>query len=479
MAQTPKIPDSWLVSAVSLPSLLFLALSVVKALPAFVKVLQAVECFSSASVFGQYSSLRSICQALRGFEHQPGYQAIYQDLNSSARPVSGESSSSDEMDAAAELRKSKKKKKVLLMGKSGSGKSSMRSIIFSNYIAKDTRRLGATIDVEHSHVRFLGNLTLNLWDCGGQDAFVEHYLNTQREHVFSNVGVLIYVFDIETRDFNRDVVTFSAIVRALKSFSPNASIFCLIHKMDLVQTHFRTKLYDDRVSLVQERSEGMRVTCFPTSIWDQSLFKAWSSIIYTLVPNLDTIEQHLKLLANAINAEEIVLFERTTFLVVTSVTSEIGAMNPTKDRFERLSSIIKTFKQSLSKYTGLPRSSNQFVMMRLSQPTFNFFIARFTQTTYVAVATPPGESTYNGAVLNTQIAREHFEKMENLGLGGASAAAASTEASRGDSSGAGEGASGSKDGQKGDSVRKVRESTARTDDTDDTTKATEGPEGSK
>lgn len=61
----------------------------------------------------------------------------------------------------------KRKKKVLLMGKSGSGKSSMRSIIFSNYVAKDVRRLGATIDVEHSHARFMGNLTLNLWDCGG------------------------------------------------------------------------------------------------------------------------------------------------------------------------------------------------------------------------------------------------------------------------------------------------------------------------
>ena len=30
------------------------------------------------------------------------------------------------------------------MGKSGSGKTSMRSIIFANYIARDTRRLGAT-----------------------------------------------------------------------------------------------------------------------------------------------------------------------------------------------------------------------------------------------------------------------------------------------------------------------------------------------
>jgi hypothetical protein len=132
------------------------------------------------------------------------------------------------------------------MGKSGSGKTSMRSIIFANYIARDTmrnpktilhahtlrsvrthalarararthpcshthtqdlpsqcsgaacahvlcirlvcvllplryearlmrmrdgplrllRRLNATMYVEHSNVRFLNNLTLNLWDCG-------------------------------------------------------------------------------------------------------------------------------------------------------------------------------------------------------------------------------------------------------------------------------------------------------------------------
>jgi predicted GTPase len=72
----------------------------------------------------------------------------------------------DTASPASEPRK-QKKKKVLLMGKSGSGKSSMRSIIFSNYVAKDTRRLGATIDVDLSSVKFLGNLTLNLWDCGG------------------------------------------------------------------------------------------------------------------------------------------------------------------------------------------------------------------------------------------------------------------------------------------------------------------------
>lgn len=58
--------------------------------------------------------------------------------------LSGETSATEEginqAVAQAQLKKVKKQK-VLLMGKSGSGKSSMRSIIFSNYLARDTRRL--------------------------------------------------------------------------------------------------------------------------------------------------------------------------------------------------------------------------------------------------------------------------------------------------------------------------------------------------
>lgn len=75
-----------------------------------------------------------------------------------------------------------KNRKVLLMGKSGAGKSSMRAVVFSNYVAKDVRRLGATIDVEHSNIKFMGNLMLNLWDCGGYEfsVFVVNQLYTSK-----------------------------------------------------------------------------------------------------------------------------------------------------------------------------------------------------------------------------------------------------------------------------------------------------------
>ena len=71
-------------------------------------------------------------------------------------------------------------------------------------------------------------------------------------------------------------------------------------------------------------------------------------IVHSLIPNLEIIEWYLNGLANATNAEEVVLFESVTFLTITSVTSEIGLKNPYQDRFERLSNIIKTFKNSLS-----------------------------------------------------------------------------------------------------------------------------------
>lgn len=334
---------------------------------------------------------------------------------------------------------------------------------------------GATIDIDLSHVKFLGNLTLNLWDCGGQEAFMENYLSQQRVHVFSNVGVLIYVFDIESRDVERDLATYVSILSALLQYSPQARIYVLIHKMDLVAPAHREAAYDDRVRVVRQKTaeyahsigftaaaaaasapegEGggeraggedgamsptsggattatgtaaappVDVTPFATSIWDQSLYKAWASIIHDLVPNLATIERNLANLGVAIEAEELLLFERTSFLAVSSWTSQEGQRNPTEDRLERMSNIMKHFKQSISRFTGTPRNAEQFVRMEHKAGTrFNLFILKFTTNTYLMVVLPPGEARFNAAMLNCQIAIEHFKFLDGPATLAAQAAA--------------------------------------------------------
>ncbi|RFU30741.1 hypothetical protein B7463_g5615, partial [Scytalidium lignicola] len=360
----------------------------------------------------QAANLESVVTVVRKPKGQDSNRVLSRDTTKMER--SGSILLQDEAapPPASEPRK-QKKKKVLLMGKSGSGKSSMRSIIFSNYVAKDTRRLGATIDVDLSHVKFLGNLTLNLWDCGGQDAFMENYLSQQRQHVFSNVAILIYVFDIESRDFDRDLLTYRSIINALSQFSPSSNIYILVHKMDLVVPNQREDLYNDRVALIRSKSEQFTPIPFATSIWDQSLYKAWAEIIHDLVPNLDEIERHLSSLGTLIQAEEVLLFERSSFLVVSSWVSKIGELNPTTDRFERLSNIIKNFKQSTSRYTGTPKSAEQFILFELKLSFFSMFIVKFTTNTYLAVILPPGEERFNAAVENAKLARKEFEDLDS------------------------------------------------------------------
>ena len=71
-------------------------------------------------------------------------------------------------------------KKMLLMGYSGAGKTSMHSVIFANFPAKDTGKIGYTVERQEHKFKFMGTLTLNLWDCGGQDTFMEQYFAVQR-----------------------------------------------------------------------------------------------------------------------------------------------------------------------------------------------------------------------------------------------------------------------------------------------------------
>ncbi|KAF2725172.1 hypothetical protein K431DRAFT_260736 [Polychaeton citri CBS 116435] len=311
-----------------------------------------------------------------------------------------------------------KQRKVLLMGRSGAGKTSMRSIIFKHYVAKDVRRLGATIDVEHSDIKFMGNLLLNFWDCGGQESFLESFLTNQRSHVFASVAVLIFVFDISSDDPAVDLIKFAATLRALHEFSPDSKVFTLIHKMDLVQPNHKPTIFNSKTAEIRRvcYDEGFhpeQVEFWGTSIWDQSLYKAWARVINFLVPNASTIEAMLGKLAGLLDAKEMILYERTTCLTVTSVSHE-GDIdgNPCTDRFERLSSIMKTHKHSMAKHTGSVPSDANFAEMMVKTGDFMFFITRLTENTNLAVVMPSDEASFNSARVNVQLARKEFAHLD-------------------------------------------------------------------
>lgn len=302
------------------------------------------------------------------------------------------------------------RKKLLLIGRSGSGKSSMRSIIFSNYTAFDTHRLGATIDVEHSQLRFLGNVTLNLWDCGGQNSFIENYLTTQRDHIFKMVEVLIFVFDIGSKEVPKDMETFKRCLDNLQEFSPNSKVFVLLHKMDLVRLDRRGQVFNATMKTLHSHASEyqFKLKGFATSIWDESLYKAWSAIVGSLMSNMSSLQQELDKFAKMTAIQEIVMFERTTFLLVAhSSNSDEDLPQPDPKRFEKISNIIKSYRQSVSKLR------TQLQSLSLVSGNCVAVIEPLTANTVVMAVLPKGSADTNMIIANIRSERTKFEQLES------------------------------------------------------------------
>jgi Ras-related GTP-binding protein A/B len=189
----------------------------------------------------------------------------------------------------------------------------------------------------------------------------------------------------------------------------------------------------------------MSINCLPTSIWDETLYKAWSEIVYRLIPNIGHIESLLQKFCQIAGADEVVLFEVRLHLPsslhaadgdrvsvgtlnndsrVTLCSVVLGPQRETflfichtslreyKDihRFENISNIVKNFKLScryfpfLSSLRALARprhwnltiflllllllnrkTSAHFINMEVRNSQTSVFIDAFTQNTYILV----------------------------------------------------------------------------------------------
>lgn len=111
---------------------------------------------------------------------------------------------------------------------------------------------------------------------------------------------------------------------------------------------------------------------------NQSIFpiKAWSTIVHALIPNIRTLESHLNNFCSICDADEVVLFERSTFLVIANA-ARINHIDA--HRFEKISNIIKQFN------LGCSRSQTHFKSMEIKGSSFTAFIDVLTNNTYVMV----------------------------------------------------------------------------------------------
>ena len=119
--------------------------------------------------------------------------------------------------------------------------------------------------------------------------------------------------------------------------------------MDLIREDMRDEMFNEKMTRIMEATSNNfkdKTQCFKTSIWDETLYKAWSKIVSILLPNINQLKMSLERFCTTIRANEVVLFERSTFLMI----SHFDAADHEDDhRFEKISNIIKQFKLSCIK----------------------------------------------------------------------------------------------------------------------------------
>lgn len=305
--------------------------------------------------------------------------------------------------------KEQKIPKILLMGRAGVGKTSMRSIIFANCAPKDTFVLGYTHEVAEIRMRFMGNMMLNLYDCGGQNEFIRQYLESKREQIFGCVEILVFVIEAERSSKqsqnNDDLTYFEDCIKALEENSPNAKVVVLIHKMDLVSDHRKQNVFEKRQREIKERSSNFLVKCFPTSIWEVSLYKAWTDIVSTLIMDMQSLKSAIANFAKACNADEVILFEKSTFLLTCNYSNiEISD----DQRFEKISHIIKKFKLSCI------NTKSQFQSLVIKTKEYTTYLEEFTKSTYIMIILKDKNVNLNMLKLNIELAKNKMEELMSV-----------------------------------------------------------------
>lgn len=293
-----------------------------------------------------------------------------------------------------------------MMGPAGVGKTSMRSIIFANCAPKDTLSMGFTYDVSESKINFMGKLNLNLFDCGGQSVFTLGYFDQKKKYVFENVEQLVFVIEAERSKDNNDtdLEYYEKCITALDENSPNAKVFVLIHKMDLINEDRKKQVRERREAEIKKRSKNFEVVCFSTSIWDVSLYRAWTEIVSSMITDKAALSSSLKKLAEACGATEIILFEKATFLLTSHFTVE----NERDDaRFEKISHIIKKFKLSCN------NNNADFVSMFIKSSSFLNYLTDITHNMFIMIIVKNEQVNYELLKMNVQMAKDSFEQMIN------------------------------------------------------------------
>ncbi|KAK6874788.1 GTP-binding protein GTR2 [Candida tropicalis] len=212
---------------------------------------------------------------------------------------------------------------ILLMGLRRSGKSSICKVVFHNMQPYDTLYLESTS--KPTTEQFSSLIDLSVMELPGQLNYFEP--NYDSERLFSSVGALVYVIDSQDEYLNA-ITNLSMIIDYAYKVNPNINIEVLIHKIDGLSEDYRIDAQRDIMQrtgdeLLDLGVEGVELSFYLTSIFNHSIYEAFSRIVQKLIPELPSLENMLDNLVEHSSIDKVFLFDVNSKIYVATDSSPV------------------------------------------------------------------------------------------------------------------------------------------------------------
>jgi Ras-related GTP-binding protein C/D len=190
-------------------------------------------------------------------------------------------------------------------------------------------------------------MDFQVWDFPGHLNYLDPAFDSSE--IFSEIGALVWVIDAQD-EYLDAIARLNATILNLQETYPAIHVEVFVHKVDGLSDDYRADTYRDIAQRVTDELsdagvENAPVQFYQTSIYDHSIFEAFSKVIQKLIPELPTLEALLNALCANCRIEKAYLFDLVSkiYIATDSSPTDIGSYEICSDYIDVIIDITEIY----------------------------------------------------------------------------------------------------------------------------------------
>jgi len=217
------------------------------------------------------------------------------------------------------------KPRILIMGLRRSGKSSIQKVVFHKMSPNETLFLESTNKIVKDDISNSSFVSFTIWDFPGQIDFFEPTFDS--ENIFGGCGAIVFVIDAQD-DYMEALTKLHSTVTKASKVNPDIKFEVFIHKVDGLSEDHKIETQRDiqqraTDELMDSESDSIHLSFYLTSIYDHSIFEAFSKVVQKLIPQMATLENLLNIFISNSAIEKAFLFDVVSKIYIATDSSPV------------------------------------------------------------------------------------------------------------------------------------------------------------